>query len=74
MGAGLPNIGNTCYLNTALQIIYSMKDLRTMIMDFSKNHSKAYCHQKISNIMKSLLSKSPSDQKRTYLENLKRYL
>jgi ubiquitin carboxyl-terminal hydrolase 25 len=33
---GLENIGNTCYLNSLLQFYFSVKPLRTLILDFDK--------------------------------------
>lgn len=34
---GLDNIGNTCYLNSLLQYLYTVKPLRDMVIDF-QNH------------------------------------
>ena len=39
---GLPNIGNTCYLNTALQLIYTMKGLRIKIIDKTIQREKTH--------------------------------
>lgn len=31
---GLDNIGNTCYLNSLLQYLYTVKDIRDVVMNF----------------------------------------
>lgn len=33
---GLENIGNTCYLNSLLQFFFTVKPLRTLVLDFDK--------------------------------------
>lgn len=33
---GLENIGNTCYLNSLLQFLFTVKPLRTLVLDFDK--------------------------------------
>jgi ubiquitin carboxyl-terminal hydrolase 25 len=33
---GLWNIGNTCYLNSLLQLLYTLVDLRRIVLDFDK--------------------------------------
>ncbi|WVQ72603.1 hypothetical protein IAR50_002161 [Cryptococcus sp. DSM 104548] len=38
---GLQNIGNTCYLNSILQYLYSIKPLREAVMEFEQDKSKA---------------------------------
>jgi len=40
ISSGIPNYGNTCYINSALQMLISIKECRDYILNFDTNDLK----------------------------------
>lgn len=51
---GLPNIGNTCYLNSIIQLLYSAETFRNEVVAVAKANSRLIFHVYLSNIFQDI--------------------
>lgn len=54
---GLPNFGNTCFINSALQLLYSISEVKDFIINFNENNKSSSIINSLKKIF-LLLSKN----------------
>ena len=71
---GLPNIGNTCYLNSVLQLIYSATKIRESLIETSKSNPMLKFHKMLANVLKDLKQKEITINKQSHLRDIVSFL
>lgn len=51
---GLINLGNTCYLNSSIQTLYYINDIKKKVINFEIKHTNNFLHQSLINSLKKI--------------------